>query len=148
MLHDKAVPQQLLVIGSRRIFLFQARRYKVLELCGECAGRQSWRIILNNLSSERWRRGGRTLLLALATPGAAAPSVAHLTQLFKGRSPFVIGILPGGHFDHADAQRPDIGAYIVLGWITLRINTFRCHIWLTASVYSLCHRIDQIACEG
>lgn len=69
----------------------------------------------------------------------------HLTQLLKWRSPFVIGILPGGHFNHAYAQRPYIGSDVVLCGIALRIDAFRCHIWLAASVYGLGHRVNQVA---
>lgn len=50
------MPQQLLVIGPRRIILFQAGRYEVLKLCGEFVSWQSWRIILNYLKQRHKKK--------------------------------------------------------------------------------------------
>lgn len=56
VLHDEAVPQQLLVVGPRRVLLLQADGDVVLELRREGARRQAWRIILDHLET----KGGKS----------------------------------------------------------------------------------------
>ena len=46
-----------------------------------------------------------------------------LLELFEGRRPCFVGKLPSWNLEHWDTKAPDVGAYVVSGGVSLRVDT-------------------------
>lgn len=117
VLHDEVVREQLLVVGSSVDVFLEAHVDEALERVGEDAGRQLRRVLRDDL-----------------------------LELLERRAPGGVGELSGGHFDHADAQRPHIAADVVVADAgALRIDSLRSHVRFAAGVDCLRHRVHQVS---